>query len=103
MSHKLIKQAQENLQKEDRVKARTLLVRLIKQEPRNVQAWMLLAEAVDTKEQAIYCLEHTLKLDPQNPTALKWLAVLNPEKYSLPQPEPLSAPAAGSPEKKPSI
>jgi len=100
MSEKILKQAQETLQKEDRVNARTLLVRLIKQEPRNVRAWMLLAEAVDTKEQAIYCLEHALKLDPHNSTALNWLAVLNPEKYSPLESTPPSVPATGVPEKK---
>ena len=100
MSETLLRQAQEILQKEDRVNARTLLVRLIEQEPRNVQAWMLLAEAVDTKEQAIYCLERALKLDPQNTTTLKWLSILNPDKDSLSEPEHPSAPAAGSPEEK---
>jgi len=103
MSKTLLIQAQEILQKGDRVHARTILVRIIKQEPRNVQAWMLLAEAADTKEQAIYCLERALSLDPQNSTALKWLAVLSPEKYTLPEPEPPSIPSAGSPEKQPPI
>jgi peptide/nickel transport system permease protein len=103
MNNTSLKQAQDLLQKKDRSTARKFLIQLIKEEPRNVQAWMLLAEAVDTKDQAIYCLEYAFKLDPQNSTALKWLTVLSPEKYLLPEPEPPSVPEIGPPQKKPSL
>jgi len=94
MSETLLLQARKNIQRGDQERARALLAQLIKEDPRNVQAWMLLAEAVDTKGQATFCLEQALKLDPSNSTALKWLAILNPAQYAQPEPEPPSPPAA---------
>ncbi len=96
MSDYLLQQAKDAILSWDRTEARTILGQLIKQEPRNVEAWLLLAEAVETKEQAIYCMEHTLKIDPRNPTARKWLGVLKPEVTPKPKPS-LSKPPATTP------
>lgn len=49
--------------------ARRLLAQVIRQEPRNVQAWYLLSRLVEEKEQVIYCLERALKITPDSPQA----------------------------------
>ena len=82
MTDKLLFQAREALQRGIRARARAILTYSLKKEPNNVEAWLLLAEAVKTKEQAVFCLEQVLKIDPQNNTAKKWLTVLEPEQYA---------------------
>lgn len=62
-------QAKTAIQQKDHLKARSILRRVIQKEPRNVEAWLLLAEAAEKPEQAIQCLEYVLKLDPGNTTA----------------------------------
>ena len=52
-----IKQALDALNQNDKVKARAILTNLIKVEPQNIDAWLLLAKILDDPKQASYCNE----------------------------------------------
>jgi hypothetical protein len=111
-----IQQAQSALNRNDTASARSLLKSIIQQEPGNVAAWLLLADAIEQPDRAKQCLERVLKLDPFNPIALKKLDELeNPfaELYAFDQPPatetaPFSAPTAAfelesEPEQQPEL
>ena len=44
--------------------------------PYCVEAWWGLSEVVDTREQALYCVQRVLHLDPRHPAARERLAAL---------------------------
>ena len=69
------------------------MAEVIRQEPRNEAAWLLLADAVERKEHAIDCLERVLKFNPNSQVARKKLAILNEVGYS-------STPKQGSPKEE---
>jgi len=83
----LLAQAQQAKQSGDNNRARAILSQAIKAEPRNEEAWLLLAEVAEKKEHSIYCLEQVLKLNPVNMEAVERLNAL----------KLLSAPAAPLP------
>ena len=82
-STQIFQQARAAIHRGDRAKARALLASLLKQQPSNVDACLLLSEVVEKREQASYCLERVLQLDPTNRTARKWLQVLQPQSRPL--------------------
>lgn len=53
----LLEQARLAIQQGDRAKAIAILANLVKSEPQNSDAWLLLAEVLDNPEQASYCRE----------------------------------------------
>jgi hypothetical protein len=59
----------------DRERARRLLAQAVRAEPRNEQAWLLLAGAVTDPEQRRSCLERVLRLNPEHQIARRALAV----------------------------
>jgi hypothetical protein len=67
--------------------AKQLLSQVVRQEPDNARAWYLLSQAVQSKEQAIYCLERVLKFQPDNAQAKERLARLQSEGVIKPQTE----------------
>lgn len=52
-----IEQARVAIQQGDRAKARDILASLVKAEPQNYNAWLLLAEVLENPQQAAYCRE----------------------------------------------
>lgn len=52
-----LEQARIAIQQGDREKARAILASLVKTEPQNSNAWLLLAEVLDNPQQASYCRE----------------------------------------------
>lgn len=52
-----IEQARIAIQQGNRAKAREILANLVKAEPQNSNAWLLLAEVLDNPQQAAYCRE----------------------------------------------
>lgn len=52
-----------------RSEARQIATRLVKKQPENAAAWVVLAQVVDTRDQAIDCLKQVLRLDPGHPWA----------------------------------
>jgi tetratricopeptide (TPR) repeat protein len=72
----IIKQSIEAIKQGDKSNARTLLENVVKNEPRNEEAWLLLAHVAQTQEQARSCLERVLNIDPNNGRAKKQLEKL---------------------------
>lgn len=62
----------------DLATARTVLKQLLKQEPQNINAWLLGAQVVETNLDAIRCYERILKIDPNHAYAKQKLAELRP-------------------------
>ena len=60
----------------NRVRARSLLTRLLKADSGVVEYWIWMSSTVDTKREKIYCLESALKLDPTNRAVLRGLTIL---------------------------
>lgn len=49
--------------------AKQILKKVITQDPRNVSAWLALADVIEKPDLKIKCLEQVLKIDPGNETA----------------------------------
>ncbi len=60
----------------NRVRARSLLTKLLRADSSVVDYWIWMSAVVDSKREKIYCLESALKLDPTNRAALRGLTVL---------------------------
>ena len=71
----MLNEAIEALRKGDHVRAKDLLTRLLKLDQSNVNYWVWLSAAVDTKKERIYCLQTALKLDPNNLAAKRGLII----------------------------
>ena len=65
----------------DKDKARMVLRTILLQNPRNEQAWMLLAGLVEKREQVDDCLEQVLRINPQNETAQRALSAQTTDKF----------------------
>lgn len=83
-----LQQAREALQRGDKALARRLLVSLLAQQPSSAECWRLMARCVEKRDQAIYCLERALQLDPRDDSARRALAALKS------RPRPAAQPAA---------
>ncbi len=69
----LLEQALTAIRTHDRAKALEILKRLVKADPHNHRYWLWLSTVVETPREAIYCLQETLKYDPENLTARRAL------------------------------
>jgi hypothetical protein len=88
----LFEQAVAAARQKDLATARILLKQLLKQEPQNLNAWLLGAHIVESKADAIRCYERVLTIDPNHAYAKQKLAelrALTPEAPAAP-PAPLS-------------
>ncbi len=100
----LFDQAVAAARQKDFATARTLLKQLLKQDPTNLNAWLLGAHVVESRSDAIRCYERALQIDPNNTFAKQKLAELQalppeptPEKPSSPpkaESHPPAAPAS---------
>lgn len=90
-SQNLFDQAVAAAKQKDFATARTLLKQLLKQEPNNVDAWLLGAYVVESRSDAIRCYERALQIDPDHAYAKQKLSELK----SLP-PEPAPAVSTGT-------
>jgi hypothetical protein len=83
---------------QDFASAQKLLKQILTREPKNVEAWLVLAEVVQKPELSEKCLQQVLKIDPGNPVALQKLnqpASQQPEIKQVdaqPVPQPLDEP-----------
>ena len=64
-----ITQAEKAARAGDLTAAQQILKKVITQDPRNVSAWLALADVVEKPELKTKCLEQVLKIDPENETA----------------------------------
>lgn len=81
-----IQKAIELIKSGDKSGARTILISVIKKNPRNELAWSWLYSAVETDERKIYCLKEILKINPNNTNAARALRKLE-NKYQPPMDE----------------
>lgn len=65
----LIQQSISQARAGNKAQAKKILAQVVKQEPKNTRAWYLLSYVVDDKEQAIYCVNKVLEVDPSNEQA----------------------------------
>ncbi|HTX79933.1 MAG TPA: hypothetical protein VMC62_09705 [Longilinea sp.] len=76
----------------DRAGALRELARLLQANPRLLEAWLLLAEVVDTPAQKADCYRQALQLDPGNPLAQQGMERLRLQQTPIPTIEPEPAP-----------
>ncbi len=72
----MLKEAIDALNKGQRSRARDLLTRLLRIDQDNPTYWLWMSSVVESPKERIYCLENTLRLDPQNMTAQRGLILL---------------------------
>ncbi|HEY4718723.1 MAG TPA: hypothetical protein VIH14_06890, partial [Anaerolineales bacterium] len=66
-------------QKGDNVRARKLLLKLLRTDNHEPLYWLLMSTAVESREERIYCLHNVLFLDPDNSAAKHDLELLGAE------------------------
>lgn len=54
------------LEQGDRFQARDLLSSLLKEDPENIEYWLLMSTVVESQKERVYCLKKVLALDPKN-------------------------------------
>jgi hypothetical protein len=74
----LYSQAMEAVKNGQKAQARQLLDELVVKEPRNENAWLLLSEVVEHKNELIDCLTQVITINPQNKIALEKLQQILP-------------------------
>lgn len=80
MAHSdLLQQAQQAFQSGEREQARRLLVEVLRANPRDVSAWLLMSQVVELPAHKLDCLMRVLAIEPENQAALAELARLNPQ------------------------
>lgn len=57
------------LEQGDRFQARDQLASLLKEDPDNIEYWLLMSTVVESNKERIYCLNKVLALDPENQDA----------------------------------
>lgn len=72
----LYKRALDAIQHNQRVKARQIFTRLLREDKQNKDYWLWLSSLVDTDKERIYCLQAVLRLDPENEAAERALRLL---------------------------
>lgn len=60
----------------ERAKAREQLTRVLRYDQKNEEAWLLMSSVVESDRERIFCLNSVLKLNPNNKTAKRGLALL---------------------------
>jgi hypothetical protein len=79
MTSNLVKDAIIEIKAGNKAQARKLLVKVLKQNNQDDEAWYVMAFAVEKNEQHIECLERAIAINPQNKKARRAL-----EKHSKP-------------------
>jgi tetratricopeptide (TPR) repeat protein len=93
----LFDQAVAAAKQKDFASARTLLKQLFKQEPNNLDAWLLGAYVVESRSDAIRCYERALQIDPNHAYAKQKLAEL---QALPPEPAPVKPVQPAAPQSK---
>jgi hypothetical protein len=63
--------------------AREMLAYVVYLDPANADGWLWLSGVVDSPEQVRYCLERTLRIDPENARALRGMEWLNARQADI--------------------
>ena len=76
MSVELFSEAQQAMQRGEKVHARRILRQILLTDKHNEQAWLMMARLVDNQQQVVECLEWAYKINPQNASTRIALATL---------------------------
>jgi hypothetical protein len=93
MSLDRLSEAKQTLQRGDKLLARKLVSQVLYSDPRNEQAWLLMARLVDSEGQLIECLERALRINRDNVSTQNALKVLKRRAASHAKP---SQPSPGA-------
>ncbi|MCC7129275.1 MAG: hypothetical protein B6D39_11135 [Anaerolineae bacterium UTCFX2] len=80
----LIQQALTEAKRGNKRGAKKILAQIIKQESQNARVWYLLSQVVENEEQAIYCLQRVLRIQPDNAQAKERLERLSKHGFTTP-------------------
>ncbi|MBT3240877.1 MAG: tetratricopeptide repeat protein [Chloroflexi bacterium] len=72
----MFQEAIEAIKNGQRNRARDLLNRLLRVDNNNIDYWLYMSSVVDSPKERNICLENALRIDPNNPTALRGLSLL---------------------------
>jgi peptide/nickel transport system permease protein len=86
MSVELLSEAQQALQRGEKVRARRLLSQVLLTDQFNEQAWLMMARLGGTEQQVIECLEWALKSNPDNHSTKVALEALQRKQKTRTQP-----------------
>lgn len=89
-------QARRALREERLEDAQGILVNIVVQEPRNDEAWVLLAETIPDPERKMECLERARRIDPRNPATLRIIQALNEQIAQAAFGQVVKPPATGA-------
>ena len=92
----LFAQAQAAIKAEQNAHARQLLMQLLRANPRHEAGWLALASIMEDMDKAIDCLKRVLLLNPNNATALEWMAFAGQEQARQGAVEEMNAPTPPS-------
>lgn len=86
---KMLQEAIGAVYKGEKVRARDLLTRLLKNDQANPVYWLWMSTVVDTQKERVYCLQEVLKRDPHNEAARRGLVMAGelPPDQNAPAPE----------------
>ncbi len=85
MSEQLLRQAITAIKGGDKAAGGRLLAQVLKADPDNEIAWLWMAQAVQEPARRQHCLEHVLRINPQNETARHGLAILRQKQAATPR------------------
>ncbi|MEA3350143.1 MAG: hypothetical protein U9Q82_05955 [Chloroflexota bacterium] len=68
----------------DKAAAKELLIKALKQNPKNADAWYVMAAVVTDTEQRTECLQRALQIDPQHEKARRTLSKMTGKSTNLP-------------------
>ena len=91
-----LKQAIQLIKSGEKEAGKNLLIRLVKNDPKNENAWLWLS-SVTNGEQRIYCLKKVLEINPQNEKTQAYLKQLTSQEIPIKQ---STAVQSGIPEQK---
>ncbi len=83
-TQELLARAKQRLKEGDKDIARQILDKLLMEDPRNEQAWMLLADAVLFDNERLDCLAQVLAINPNNQAARDRYNWLKPKPSVIP-------------------
>ena len=72
----MFREALEAIEKDQRVRARDLLTRLLRVDKENTDYWLWLSTVVDTDKERLFCLKSVLRIDPDNVAAQRGLRMM---------------------------
>ncbi len=93
----LMAQARRALREERLEDAQGILVNVVISEPRNDEAWLMLAETLQDPARKMECLENARRIDPRNPVTLRAIQALQNEAAAENTAQDSALPAAPDP------